>query len=56
MDLTPKSFACQPVRIDAHESYEHRTQVASMCDMSAVTFRATQTYDHKGQPKDNDND
>jgi hypothetical protein len=56
MELQPSSFARMPVRIDAHEEYCHASQTAAVCEMSAVTFRATQTYDHKGMPKDNDND
>ena len=56
MDLTPKSFACDPVRVDCQSSYEHSSQTASVSDMSATTFRATQTFDHKGNPKDSDND
>ena len=56
MDLTPKSFACDPVRVDCQSAYEHSSQTASVSDMSATTFRATQTFDHKGNPKDSDND
>lgn len=56
MDLTPKSFACDPVRVDCQSAYEHSSQTASVSEMSVTTFRTTQTFDPRGKPKDSDND
>lgn len=57
--LTPFSFMQAISGVDYPEDdYNWNTQVRiekPTCNM-ATTFRATQTFDHKGNPKDNDND
>lgn len=56
--LTPACFAADPVRIDVlGERYDWSSQtMEGVPAASSTTYRATQTYDHKGMPKDNDND
>ncbi len=56
--ITPTMFmvAIETFEMD-EESYDWNDQVRPIKNVCmATTFRATQTYDSKGNPKDNDND
>ena len=57
--LNPSSFMLPIDGVEFPEdAYNWDTQVRierPTCNM-ATTFRATQTFDNKGNPKDNDND
>lgn len=59
LKIKPSDLAKPKVKLDvSRQVYDHRTQT-SIGDSSivfAITWNATQTFDHKGNPKDSDND
>jgi len=61
--LTPDQLARPAINIPAEETkYDASSQTRYAMQMNgcirpmATTFNGTQTFDHKGQPKDSDND